>query len=52
MQDDVAESQPKPELQSQVQSPAVAERAQLPDTDCEVAVEWAFASATVPPQTS
>jgi len=52
LHDEVAESQPKPELQSQVQSPAVAERAQFPDTDCEVAVEWALASATVPPQTS
>lgn len=52
LQEEVPESQPNPELQSQVQSPAVAERAQFPDTDCEVAVECAFASAIVPPQTS
>jgi len=49
---EVPESQPYPELQSQVQSPAVADRAQFPDTDCEVAVEWALESAIVPPQTS
>lgn len=30
----------------------MAERFQFPDTDWEVAVEWAFASAIVPPQTS
>ena len=52
MQEEAAGSHPNPELQSQVQRPADAERAQFPDTDCEVAVEWALASATVPPQTS
>lgn len=52
LQEEVEASQPKPELQSQVQSPAVAERAQLPETDCEEAVECAFVSAIVPPQTS
>ena len=45
-------SQPYQALQSQVQSPAVAERFQFPETDCEEAVEWAFASEIVPPQTS
>lgn len=52
LQDDVAESQPYPELQSQVQAPAVADRDQFCVTVWRVAVEWALASAIVPPQTS
>lgn len=52
LQDDVAESQPYPELQSQVQAPAVADRLQFCVTVWSVAVEWALASAIVPPQTS
>lgn len=35
-----------------MQSPAVADRFQFPDTDCDVAVECALGSAIVPPHTS